>query len=194
MGSVPDGVAPECYYKCSEELVSGRHQAFYWEKAFQLAGLSVLKSDCSFAIDTLINSFETKILNDSGSSKFPYVTSHFKVVSSLSHGNCPPENRFSISRYIIQTHGTSVDLDTIEALRFVKDGLLSYGCILDIPITKSFLPFVKLAYSCYKADLEAKHKMKEEEETAKKQENLKLEKKNFCKTLTSYSCIHSTSN
>ena len=49
----------EYYYKCSEKLVStGRHQASYWRKAFQLAGvLVVVKSDCSFNFDTLINSF-----------------------------------------------------------------------------------------------------------------------------------------
>ncbi|XP_012557417.2 uncharacterized protein LOC105844874 [Hydra vulgaris] len=157
---------PECYYKCSEKLVSiGRNQTSYWEKAFQLAGLSIVsKLLCSFDIDTLINSFETKILNDSGSPKFPNITSLFKVVSSLSHGNSVPENGFSINKHIIQLHGTSLDPETIEALRFVKDTILSFGSILDIPITKSFIQSVKFAHLSYKADLEAKRRLKEKEE------------------------------
>nr|XP_047123684.1 uncharacterized protein LOC124806649 [Hydra vulgaris] len=163
---------PECYYKCSKELVSiGRNQTSYWEKAFQLAGLPIVsKLLCSFDIDTLINSFETKILNDSGSPKFPNITSLFKVVSSLSHGNSAPENGFSINKHIIQLHGTSLDPETIEALRFVKDTILSFGSILDIPITKLFIQSVKFAHSSYKADLEAKHRLKEEDKHLKTKE------------------------
>ena len=126
----------------------------------------------SFDIDTLINSFETKILNDSGSPKFPIITSLFKVVSSLSHGSSGPENGFSINKHIFQLHGTSLDLDTIEALRFVKDTILSFGPILDIPITKSFIQSVKLAHSCYISDLEAKRRLKEEEEKHKKNKRI----------------------
>ncbi|XP_065681343.1 uncharacterized protein LOC136094973 [Hydra vulgaris] len=139
---------PECYYKYSEELVSiERNQTSYWEKSFQHSGLPI-----------------TKTLNDSGSPKFPNIISLFKVVSSLSHGNSAPENGFSINKHIIQLHGTSLDPKTIEALRFVKHTILSFGFIIDIPITKSFIQSVKFAHSSYKADLEAKRRLKEKEE------------------------------
>ena len=59
---------------------------------------------------------------------------------------------------MIQLHGTSIGPDTIEALRFVKDSILSYRSILDIPITNFLLQAVKLAHSHYPADLEVKRK------------------------------------
>ena len=95
MESLPNGIA-------SRENLTGRCQNFYWEKAFQLAGLPVVsKILCSFDIDTLINSIETKILNDSGLPKFPIITSLFKVVSSLLHGNSAPEKGFLLNKQII---------------------------------------------------------------------------------------------
>ena len=97
-------------------------------------------------------------MSDTGSSKFPCITSFFKIVSSLSQGNSAPENGFSINKYMIQLHGTSIGPDTIEALRFVKDSILSYRSILDIPITNFLLQAVKLAHSHYPADLEVKRK------------------------------------
>ena len=140
MKSLPNGIA-------SREKLIGRCQTSWWEKTFQLAGLPVVsKILCSFDIDTLINSFENKILNDNGLPKFPIITSLFKVVSSLLHGNSAPENGFLLNKQIIQLHGTSLDLDTIEALRFVKDTILSFESILDIPITRSFIQSVKLPH------------------------------------------------
>ena len=144
-------VIPESYYIMStkDDAPNGRCQVSYWEKAFQLAGLpeiSNTNNHCNSSdIDALIMSLRTKVLNDSGSLKFPLLTSLFKVVASVSHGNSAPENGFCINKYLIQLHGGSVVPDTIEAWRFVKDTILSYGSIIDIPITKSLLESAKLA-------------------------------------------------
>ena len=132
---------PESCYLQEETSSSSKHQQIsYWEKAFQLCGLPGDEETHhpSFDVDMFINSLENKILSDTGSSKFPCITSLFKIASSLSHGNSAPENGFSINKYMIQLHGTSIDPGTIEALRFVKDYILSCGSILDIAITKSF--------------------------------------------------------
>ena len=83
---------------------------------------------------------------------------------------------------MIQLHGTSIGPGTIEALRFVKDSILSYGTILDIPITKSLLQAVKLAHSRYQTDLEVKRKLKENEEKSKLLKQSEDAKKNkLCK-------------
>ena len=117
----------------------------YWENAFELASLPFNSdSKCKVDIDTLIVSLEKKIVDDAGSPKFPSIASLFKIVSPSSHGNSTPENGFSINKYLIQMHGTTLSSDIIEALRFVKDTILSYGGIFNTQITKSLLQSAKL--------------------------------------------------
>ena len=150
---------PKCCYLQEETSSSSKHQQIsYWEKAVQLCGLPGDEETHhpSFDVDMFINSLENKILSDTGSSKFPCITSLFKVASSLLHGNSALEHDFSVNKYMIQLHDTSIGPDTIEALRFVKDSVLSYGSILDIPITKSLLQAAKLSHSGYQPDLEVK--------------------------------------
>ena len=103
------------------------------------------------------------------------------LFSSLLHGSSAPENGFSINKHIIQLHGTSLDPDTIEVLRFVKDTILSFESILDILITKSFIQSVKSANSCYISDLEDKRRLKEEEKHKKTKESEEAKKKCFAK-------------
>ena len=143
--------------------------------------MKLLKKDAKFRtgitplnllVDTLIASLEKEIVDDAGSPKFPSIASLFKIVSSFSHGNSAPENGFSISKYLIQMHGTALNSYTIEALRFVKDTILSYGGILNIQITKSFLQSVKLAYSRYEAELAAKQRLLEETSKIEKQKEI----------------------
>ena len=87
----------------------------------------------------------------------------FKVVVSLSHRISAPANGFSINKLIIGLHGNSIQADTIEALRMVKDTILSCGSIFDVPITKGLLESVKLDKQRYSHDLENKRKLKEAE-------------------------------
>ena len=69
-------------------------------------------------------------------------------------------------------HGTALNSDTIEALRFVKDTILSYGGILNIQITKSLFQSAELAYSRYEAKLAAKQRLLEQTSKIEKQKEI----------------------
>ena len=69
-------------------------------------------------------------------------------------------------------HGTALNSDTIEALRFVKDTILSYGGIFNIQITKSLLQSAKCAYSRYEAELAAKQRLSEQTSKVEKQKEI----------------------
>ena len=167
-------LAETSYNNEANETAQGRRQISYWENAFELAGLPFNNdSKCKVDIDTLIVSLEKKIADDAGSPKFPSIASLFKIVSSSSHGNSAPENGFSINKYLIQMHGTALNSDTIETLRFVKDTILSYGGILNIQITKSLLQYTKLAYSRYEAELAPKQRLLEQTSKVEKQKEIK---------------------
>ena len=90
----------------------------------------------------------------------------YKCVLSLSHGNSAPENGFSINKRIIDIHGNSIEKETK-----IKDRIINCENILDIPIKKEMImiDFVKLSRERYHTDLEAKRKLKEDEEKAMKQ-------------------------
>ena len=70
-------------------------------------------------------------------------------------------------------YGTALNSDTIEALRFVKDTISSYGGMLNIQITKSLLQSAKLAYSRYEAELAAKQRLLEQPSKVEKQNEIK---------------------
>ena len=70
-------------------------------------------------------------------------------------------------------HGTALNSDTIEALRFVEDTILSYAGVLNIQITKSLLESAKLAYSRYEAELTAKQRLLEQTSKVEKQKKIK---------------------
>ena len=109
------------------------------------------------------------MLNVDGRKKYRYLVPLYKCVLSLSHGNSAPENGFSINKRIIDIHGNSIEKGTINALRLVKDRIINYENILDIPIKKEMIDFVKLSRERYHTDLEAKRKLTEDEEKAMKQ-------------------------
>ena len=90
----------------------------------------------------------------------------------LFHMETAPGNGFSINKYLIQMHGTALNSDTTEALRFVKDTILSYGGILNIQITKSLFQSAKLAYSRYEAKLAAKQRLLEQTSKIEKQKEI----------------------
>jgi hypothetical protein len=157
---------PDSFFHSVEVSGEGRKQASYWEKAFEDAEITMEheKGDGSFDLNTFIISLKEKMVNESGSAKYPLLLSLFKTVGSLSHGNSAAENGFSINKYMICLHGNSIQPETIEALRLVKDTILSFGSIFDIPISKSLLDSVKLARQRYNLDLENKRRLKEAEE------------------------------
>lgn len=78
---------------------------------------------------------QKKAVDDALLPKFPHIASLFKIVSSFLYENSASENAFSINKYMIQLHGTAVDSDIIDALRFVKGTILNYEGMLNVPIT-----------------------------------------------------------
>ena len=62
-----------------------------------------------------------------------------KCVFVLPHGNADPERGFSINKRIIDIHGGSLGPETIEAIRLVKDYLLTIGGVEKVAINKELL-------------------------------------------------------
>ena len=153
----------------------GRKQWSYWENAFEIAGLNKISENDSlpvFDIEKLVLHLG-KLFDSSDTVKFPTLTALMKCVLSMSHGNSAPEGGFSINKQILDVHGNSLKADTIEALRVVKDAILRYPSICDIPITREMLKFVKSSRQRYQADLEAKRLLAQKEELKKKEEKQK---------------------
>ena len=110
-----------------------------------------------------------KLKGSDGKPKYSFLVLLFKVILSISHGNSAPENGFCINKAMLDVHGHSLGESTIEALCFVKDALLQYPSILDIPITRSLIDNVKDARKRYMANLGSIRKI-EQEEAARKRE------------------------
>lgn len=60
------------------------------------------------------------ILDEDGRPKYPQLFALAKCVMTVSHGNSIPERGFSINRNLLESHGSTIGEDTIEALRFGK--------------------------------------------------------------------------
>ena len=69
---------------------------------------------------------------------------------------------------MLEVDGHSLGEDTLEALRVVKDAIVNFGSVLNIPITHTLIMSVKNSYQKYQADLEAKRRLKEETERRKR--------------------------
>ena len=141
------------------------------QKAFQIADTPPVPANRNpgLDLDMLINSLKD-IVDESGLPKFPLIVSMFQAVAFISHGNSAPESGFSINKYMLKLHGNSLAPDTMEAIRFVKDTILSYGGFLEVPVTKPLLESAKLTYSRFNADLEAKRKLQEKEKERQSKE------------------------
>ena len=103
------------------------------------------------------------LTGEDGSQKYPILTSLYSSILAISHGNSAPENDFSINKNMLEVHGNSIEPETNEALRLVKDTILTFDSIVDIAITRDFIGSVKSARQRYFADLEIKKKLKDQE-------------------------------
>ena len=86
------------------------------------------------------------------------------MILSLPHGNSAPENGFSLNKLLLEIHDSSLKKETIESIRIVKDSILKYESILDIPVTKEMISVVSTSRQLYMDHLE---QMRKEEEKAK---------------------------
>ena len=159
-----------CY--STTPVVSGRKQASYWENSFLVAGLEKISESTAvskFDVEKFVHHLEN-LRDSSVTVKFPILSAFMKCVLSISHGNSAPESGFSINKHILDIHRHSLKEDTIEGLRVVKDAILRYQSLLDIPVTKKMLQNVKESRQRYQADLEAKRLLLEREAAKKREE------------------------
>lgn len=121
-----------------------------------------------------------KVKDQNGTFKFKALAVLVITCLCISHGNATPERGFSINKAVLD-HRTSLDEETIIALRIVKEAILLYGGILKIPITRKLLTFARNSHAAYEVFLENKRKIEEEsqkENPKKRKKNSKTEEKN----------------
>ena len=82
----------------------------------------------------------------------------FKLILFLSHRDSAPENGFLINKLLLEIHGSSLKKEIIEAIRIVKDNILKYQSILDIPVTKEMISIVSSSRQLYMDHLKQKRK------------------------------------
>lgn len=63
----------------------------------------------------------SKLTDSEGKTKFKTLSLFCLCILTLPHGNAELERGFSINKAILAVHGFSLQADTLEALRFVKD-------------------------------------------------------------------------
>ena len=71
------------------------------------------------------------------------------AVSTLSHRNANSERGFSISKDMLNVHGTSTDQKTIEALCLVKDYINLHGGVSKIKVCKDLIKRFSMGRQCY---------------------------------------------
>ena len=139
METVPNRRNQKEHYCYTTATTSGRKQTSYWQSAFSVAGLeNISPEEEKFDVEKAL--LHLGGLRDSSLTvKFPVLTAVMKCILSMFHGNSAPESGFSINKHILDIHGQSLKEDTIEAIRVVKDAILRYPSLLDIPITKEMI-------------------------------------------------------
>ena len=97
---------------------------------------------------------------------------------SLSHGNSYPERGFSITKILLDTHGTTIDNDTIIALRFVRDHRHTIDGARNFNFTTKLIESCENAHSKY---LVAEEKKKVQQEKETKRQEVEMEEKEKAK-------------
>ena len=106
-----------------------------------------------------------------GSLTYPQLCALMKCVLSLSHGNTVPERGFSMNKIMLESHGYTIDNDTIAALILVKDSIRKEGGVDKFPITRKLLNYSFKSYAKYQVDLASKRREDEIERNLKLQKN-----------------------
>ena len=97
-----------------------------------------------------------------------------KCLLTLSHGNADPERGFSLNKFLLDIHGSSIHNSTIESNRLVKDFLHHSGGTNNVEITKEMIISSRGARFRYEAYLQ--EKKRQEEELPKQIQNIAEEK------------------
>ena len=162
---------PESFYLCdTQPLKSGPVQFSYWRYALEKCALKEKQETNSKY--KRIDHFWSKVgslTDDNGCLKYTQLFCLIKCVLSLSHGNSVPERGFSINKLLLERHGYTLQGDTIEALRLVRDEIICVGGVMQFPITKKLIAEAKCARTRYQAHLSSQRDL-EEKEMARKQQ------------------------
>ena len=108
-------------------------------------------------MDEIWQKVETMVDSD-GSLKYPQLFALMKYVLSLSHGNAVPERGFSMNKIMLESHGYTIDNDTIAALRLVKNSIRKEGGVDKFPITRKLLNYSFESYAKYQKYLASKRR------------------------------------
>ena len=162
---------PESFYLCdTQPLKSGPVQFSYWRYALEKCALKEKQETNSKY--KRIDHFWSKVgslTDDNGCLKYTQLFCLIKCVLSLSHGNSVPERGFSINKLLLESHGYTLQGDTIEALRLVRDEIICVGGVMQFPITKKLIAEAKCARTRYQAHLSSQRDLEEKEMSRKQQ-------------------------
>ena len=149
---------PDSYFRLEEnnKSTSGRIQYSYWEHALECFHLTTITTSVSSQYKKVDHYWlnVNNIVDSKGRKKYTRLFCLAFCLFSLSHGNSTPERGFSINNVLLESHGYTMQNDTISVLRFIKDELNRVGGILNFPITQNLITQVKGARAKYMADLE----------------------------------------
>ena len=170
-------IIPEDAYLNEKQVspIKTRRKVSCREKAFVITGITEvgnIDEAKSCDIEKFVLYLEKDFTSNDGKMKCPFLVCLFKLILSLFHGNSAFENGFSINKLLLEIHGSSLKKETIEAIIIVKDSILKYESILDIPVTKEMISMISGSTQLYMDHLEQKWK---EEEKAKEEAMLNVE-------------------
>ena len=157
--------------------IKTRQKVSYWEKAFVIAGITEvgnIDEAKSCDIEKFVLYLEKDCTSNDSKMNYPFLVCLFKLTLSLSHRNSAPENSFSMTKLLLEIHGSSLKKETNKAIRIVKDSILKYESILDISVTNEMISImVNTPRQLYMYHLEQKQK---EEEKGKEGAMLNVDK------------------
>ena len=170
---------PETFYMNQKHASENGKEAkkshkSYWKVAYEIfAGVEeeeVSEDDIFRRVDSYWTDVSLICDEVTGKPKYPKLSKLAFCILVLPHGNAEPERGFSINKLMLGIHGTSLDDDTIIALRLVKDHLLKCDGIMNFKITQDLLKSVQQSNQRYSEYLKVKaeNKKKAEEQKEKK--------------------------
>ena len=115
-------VIPDTYYLKKKEKKRGRPQQSYWSYAFKEAGVENYdrEEESYCRVDDYWGKVEG-MLDECVEKRYFHLCSLAKCLLTLSHGNADPERGLSLTKKVLDIHGTSLSEETIVTIRMVKD-------------------------------------------------------------------------
>ena len=184
---------PESFYlikdateKEKEAKKTSAGQRAYWKQAYEVI-VGIEEEDIGDQVNIFrrIDNYWIDIghITDeiTGLPKYGKLSKLAMCVLVLPHGNAEPERGFSINKFMLAIHGTSLDDETIIALRLIKDHILKCGGMMHVKLTQDLLKSVQQSHHRYTEFLKEraeKVKQADKEKERKRLEALEASKVN----------------